>query len=194
MADPFRVKINGSVQDWTEDLKARIIDATQRNMLQAAVLAAGAIRQEVFSSFRPGTSKLARSYTATLLEPKNKKLRSGALSDLVYARIQDEGGEIVPNKAKALSIPVSTQARTLGRSGVGPRGFPTSLSLVWPRGRDRGFLIDGSGTVHYSLRKSVRIPGRGYLAEAKRAVEPDLVELFDAEIQKSADESKAGGE
>ena len=193
--DPFGVLVKGSVKQWSEELVDKVSDAVEGNMLQAAEFAAGAVRNEIFTgAFRPGTGSLARSYTATLLAPKEGKLRSGALSDLVYARIQDEGGTITPKNAKALAVPVTNNARQLSARGIGPKDFPTPLSLVWPKGRDRGFLIDKTKQVHYSLRKSVRIPGRGYLKEAAKAAEPKLAELFDDKIGVAAGEAEAGGE
>ena len=193
MAEPFKVEIKGSVADWTIGLLKAMDRAKLTALLQAAEFAAGSIRAEIFGgSFRPGTGALARSYTASLLKPKGGKLRSGALSDLVYARIQDEGGTITPKKAKALAIPVSSQAR--GLHGVGPREFPGNLSLVWPKGRDRGWLEDEQGKVHYSLRQSVRLPGRGYLNEAKKASEKPIAEIMSATIEKDLGDVDAGGE
>jgi hypothetical protein len=42
--------------------------------------------------------------------------------------------------------------------------------------------------VHYVLKKSVRIPGVGYLEAARDAAAPQIEEIMNVEIQKSADE------
>lgn len=188
MAVDFKLRINGSVQKWGDELTAKVGEAIKGNMLQAAELAAGAVRREVFRTFNPGTSKLARSYTATLLQPKAGKLRAGAISDLVYARIQDKGGTITPKTAKALTVPISNQAKALSRSGVGAREFPTPLALIWPKGKSSGVLVSKQG-VEYALKRSVDIPATNYLDKSAKAVDPELEELFDGAIDVAAGEA-----
>lgn len=184
------VKQKGSVEKWIGNVADKVKDGTAKTMLQAAELAAGAVRREVNQSFRPGTEALARSFTATLLAPKQGKLRSGAISDSVYARIQDQGGTIVPRNAKALTVPVSQQAKSASRRGIGAREFPSPLALIWPKGRDRGYLVEKGVGVHYVLRKSVTLPGRTYLLESAKAVEPELNELFDGALEVAAGEAE----
>jgi len=191
MAKGFSTEIDGSVEHWTDDMREKIADGTSKSMLQAAELAAGAIRAEIFSgSFRPGTGALARSFTAALLAPKQGELRSAALSDSVYARIQDKGGTIKPKNAKALTIPISANAKQLSARGIGARDFPTDLSLIWPKGKDRGVLVSEQG-VEYSLRKSVTLPARNYIAEAAKRAEPQIAQLIGESTVESAEKAKA---
>jgi hypothetical protein len=200
MADDLEVTQRGSVAEWTEKLGKRYGETMPRIMLQAAEVAAGAVRRSVFEAFPGGRGGLARSYTATLLDPgPGGELRSGAMSDLVYARIQDQGGDIYPKDAKALAFPhtKSAEAQSLSARGVGPREFPTDLQLIWPPHWERGWLADVSGSKpvpHYFLSDHEYIPPTHYLDEAARIAEPLIDELVDAELTTELGDVDAGGE
>ena len=197
MSDAFKVEFKGSVEQWVSDLIPAVAEAQAKSMLPAAEMAAGAVRASIFEAFPGSRGGMARSYTATLLRPKDGHLRSGAVSDLVYARIQDEGGTITPKNAKALTIPISDQAKRLSERGIGARAFPAELSLVWPKGRRTGMLVESMQDrtkLHYVLSKRVTLPGKNYLDDAAQHVAPLLVELFDVNITKAGKETKAGGE
>jgi phage gpG-like protein len=82
------------------------------------------------------------------------------------ARLHQEGGVIVPKRAKALTIPLTKEAVRAG----GARHFPRPLFVLSgkdgsgalaerpDKGKARGKLV-----VHYLLRKSVTVPARPYL-------------------------------
>ena len=75
-------------------------------------------------------------------------------SNLAYARIHQEGGTIVPKKAKYLAIPLTKAARVLS-----PRDFENTFIL-------NGVIFmnqDGKPVALYALKKSVTIPKRPYL-------------------------------
>lgn len=91
-------------------------------------------------------------------------------SPLRYARIQQEGGEITPTKAKHLAIPADKKTRSLMRSyGETPRrciaGMRAAGYSIWKQGsvlmarkgrRGRPFVL-------FILKDSVTIPARPYL-------------------------------
>lgn len=95
---------------------------------------------------------------------------------LIYARLQNEGGTILPTKSKALAIPRTPEAVRAGS----PRRFPRKLTLIWPKGKRSGRLVEkttkGKNQVpvmitHFLLLLSAVIPARPFLT-----VTPDLVE------------------
>ena len=89
------VSIEGKILEILQKLEPKILEAQEKGVLEAAEVAAGEIRRQVFSLFKPGRGGLARSFKAALMTPKDKgSVRAGALSDLEYAKIQDEGGTI----------------------------------------------------------------------------------------------------
>jgi hypothetical protein len=156
----------------------------ERGMLLAAEIAAGEVRRAIRARLRQHTGALGRSYRATMLKPKRKgQLRSGAVSDLVYARIQDEGGTVTAKK-RFLTIPVSEAAKRHSRGGGRARQFLDALGV---RGRARA---RAQGVVHYAFKRSVRIPASGYLDAAQTAAEPQIAEIVDVEIQKGVDEGE----
>jgi hypothetical protein len=196
MADDFKLEQRGSASAFAEDAAKRLRGAIDTNMLQAAVIAAGSVRQAVYDEFKPGTNLLAWSFKPTLLaDGEDGSLRSGALSDVIYARIQDEGGTIVPKRAKALAIPVSPRAKGGKGGSIGPGDFPKNyLHMVWPKGGPKGFLFGLDSVLHFVLQKSVTLKATGYLEQAARIAFPLITEDMELAIQKGLDETKAGGE
>lgn len=99
-------------------------------------------------------------------------------SRLIYARLMNEGGTIVPTKSKALAVPRTPEALRAGS----PRRFPRPLLLIWPKGKQSGRLVEkvlkGKGKnqkpvliTHFLLLKSAEIPARPFLT-----ITPALVE------------------
>lgn len=192
----FSVKFDGSVEKWAENVASEMSEESVKLMLQAAELAAGEIRLAAFDAFPSGRGGIARSFNATMLQSEKGSLKSGALSDLVYARIQDKGGDIFPKRAKALTVPVSHIAKTMRDHGVGARDWPDGkLALVWPRGKPHGFLIEtrrrGKFIVHYVLKKQVHINPTHYIDKAREAVEPKISELFEDRLVAAGKRAKA---
>lgn len=79
-------------------------------------------------------------------------------TNLEYAQIHQYGGTIVPVNAKALAVPLTSEAK---RSG-GPRRMG-DLHMVWPNGKPSGTLRDSSGKAQFALVKSITIPARPFL-------------------------------
>jgi len=116
------------------------------------------------------------------IAPHSGDLWADASTNLIYARIQQEGGTITPKKAKALFIPASAKTRTLMRS----YGAHTPRSLISAMKADGyGFFTVGSAFfackkgktlksgkegkqgkeefVLFIITKSVKIPARPFL-------------------------------
>lgn len=80
------------------------------------------------------------------------------------ARLHQLGGVITPKRARALAIPITTEARRAGS----PRRFPRPLFAG--KGPKGGYLAESKGkgkrakvVVHYLLRTSVPIPARPFM-------------------------------
>lgn len=90
-----------------------------------------------------------------------------------YAAIHQFGGEIRPDKAGALAIPISPQALQHSKNGGKPKDFPKPLTLIWPKGKPTGWLVEtkkgskkqgiGAKTIfHYLLTGGVSMPARPF--------------------------------
>jgi len=194
------IEIRNPPKEAFERIRVSMGQAMPRAMLKAAEVTAGEVRASVQRRLKQFTGMLGRSYKATLLKSlRRNQLRSGAISDLIYARIQDEGDTVYPRKAKALAIPLTTKAQRHARAGAGARTFPKKLVMIWPRGHASGILAElfSSGKrkgkikeVHYALKKSSTIPGSHYLDDAKKNAIPQVEAVLDEAITKAG---KAGG-
>ena len=107
-----------------------------------------------------------------------------------YARIQDEGGTVVPTTAQWLAIPVGPAKTAAGVSRFqSPRQVQGlfvlkskngNLLLVAPRGKD-------AITVWYILKKSVKIPASHYLDLAAAETDKVASGIVDAALQEEID-------
>lgn len=149
----------------------------KRTALSAAQILVGEIREAIMDS--PATARqlpnqrtggLARSYREEVKVTGGQWL-IGAYSDLVYARIQDEGGRIFPSRMQRLAIPLTRKA-----------------AIRWPRDWPRGKLFRRGNALterrgkqlinHYALAKSVKITGKKYTERAKTTAMPQIAKLI----------------
>lgn len=137
--------------------------------LRVAEYIAGVIRKHVPKG---RTGALMRSYRATMLTTKGSGMYSaGAMSDLVYARIRNEGTGYLPGgvlKAKTvknLAIPLSDKAkRTVG---LWPRDWPSGRLFLVKKRDGRLFLAERLSRrriiFHYKLQPTVKQEGSRYI-------------------------------
>jgi hypothetical protein len=162
-------------------------------VLKAANYGGGVVTETVFAKFPKGTSALARSFLpAKFISAPEGTIAAGAMSDLPYARIQDEGGTIRPKHRKTLAVPISKEAKTKW-----PRDWPgKDLALI--KSKRGNLLLIGAKekelTVHYVLKESVKIQGRNYLGDAKDEAAPVIEKMVgeDVAIGVRASLSEAG--
>ena len=152
-------------------------------LLRCAQRAEADIKAEVYEAFNPGAGNLARSFKAVMLDAKGSELRAGAVSDSVYAGVQNEGGQIFPKTVKNLAIP-NKDAVPLGKW---PRNYPKdSLSFVPSlKGNPRrtGWLIDKlSKRRMFTLLKSVTLKEKRYLEAAQEKSEPHFQRIINTEL------------
>ena len=146
-------------------------------LLKAATIASGFIMVEVRNRHPGGTGNLAGSFKATFVDTP-KGVSAGALSDLPYARIQNEGGTILP-KGKMLAVPVTPKAEKLW-----PRDWgENKLDLVVNKKKNQALLIEkATDQLQYVLKASVTIKGKRYLEAAARKVETEMPKQVMADI------------
>lgn len=181
-------------------LSGRIEAQTADLVLRAAQHAEGEIRAVIYETFPEGrTGALARSFRATFLGRDADGVTSAAVSsDLVYARIQDEGGTIRPKTTQRLAVP-------LKRLPVGkwPRHYgKDELTLIRSK-RGNSILAKVTKTKggkdkidpHFVLVRQVTIKGRGYVAIAEARARPGVEEIMAEGLQKLVDSvAGSGGE
>jgi hypothetical protein len=145
---------------------------------QSAAILVGNVREAVLDSasskrgYSGRTGALARSFRETV-SVTGGMLRIAAESDLVYARIQDQGGFIRPKTVKRLAIPLIPMA-----VGKWPRH--------WARGKlfRRGNALStrptkGAEPINvYALAKQVRIPAKRYLKKATEKALPRIAKFM----------------
>jgi phage gpG-like protein len=95
-------------------------------------------------------------------------------TNLDYARLQQEGGEVRPTSAKALAIPLTAEAARVGcaRDWTGPplfvfratKGQHAFLAEAQQKGGRKSFT---QLVLHYILVASVKVPARPFLGFSK---------------------------
>tara|TARA_Y100000593_G_C4290178_1_gene327829 strand:- start:1120 stop:1722 length:603 start_codon:yes stop_codon:yes gene_type:complete len=89
-------------------------------------------------------------------------------TDVRYARIQDQGGTIVPRSAQWLTIPVHKSLFTPGGASryASPRLLAVPLRFQLGKSAGTALLISKeNGEIYYVLKKSVTLKGTRYLSD-----------------------------
>jgi len=175
-----------------ENLLRKVVRDLDKTVLQAAEHAAGIIRETIYSTFKNPRGGLARSFRVALLEPEDGKIRAGAISDLVYAEIQNTGEPtIVPKTVKRLAVPIGHRARTT--AGLWPRDWGAD-GLEFAGWSKKGNPLLGkkgregkSDYLQYVLVKAVVLKPTYYLDWSNEIAKREIPKLFDEAIQSSID-------
>lgn len=122
---------------------------------QAAHVGAQPIINEARVRVRKKSRTLSRSIHSETVEKRPKYVEINIGTDVVYARIHEYGGTIVPKKGKYLTIPVSETAKAL----VSPRNYSGELAKI-------GMTLQADGVVHWVLATSVTISAQPYMRPA----------------------------
>lgn len=146
--------------------------AAKENATTSPRVRSGRLRNSIAGSYDLGLEDVVISVTAG-------RARSG--QDVVYARIIEEGGTVVPKNGKFLAIPVGPALTSAGVARFpSPRDVP-DLRFQPIRGGAMGLLVKdypgargGRGArseVWYVLVRSVYIRPRAYLFRARESME-----------------------
>jgi len=184
------VEVVNSPEAVLDSVADGINPAMARAALRAANYAGGAIAEVITERFSGGRGNLARSFLpAKFIERSGGQVSAGALSDLIYADIQDQGGDILPKTVSKLAIPLpgSSRARRMW-----PRDWPRGKLFAFTSRRGNRILGERRGrgprarlVIHYVLKPMVRILGKNYIAEAKERSATKVNEIFTEAIQES---------
>ena len=145
-------------------LSSEITPTLAKSVLKAANYAGGVIARKVVEIMPGGKGRLAKSFLPAHFVATEGfgSVAAGALSDLVYAQIQDQGGAIYPRTAKRLAIPMTPKAEKRW-----PRDWPADALSYVPRPDGSALLFErlrnGKDVLQYVLKKSVYVPGQHYL-------------------------------
>lgn len=147
-------------------------------LLQAALHVEGTIREVIFRTLtKSPTGNLARSFKARVLRGSGSDVSAGVFSNLIYAKIHDEGGTITPRTGKNLAIPLNQAAK---------RRWPREWSkgtLRFAKMRGKKFLVDQNGKPQYLLKQSVSIRGRHYLKISMREAMPGVRKFLGEKVR-----------
>ena len=190
----FNTTIKDDYGVFLSKLKPELYKQVSGGVLKAAQIAAGHIRKTVPKK----KGGLARSFRATLLKSKDD-IRAGAISDLIYADVQDRGthgalgGPIRPRTVKFLSIPLSDRAKRM--AGLWPRN--DSLPLFCFKGKSGKLFLANANSepgkkdfLQYLLVESVTIKGSNYLERAQEMASKEIIEVVGKSVQSAIDRSE----
>lgn len=152
-----------------------------KTSLKAAMVATGEIRDQL-QAIKGGRGGLARSFRERLVSRKGDEISAESYSNLIYAKIQNDGGTITPKSGKYLAVPLKSANVPPGKW---PRHFPKegpgALHFIPRRGNSpllAKLRRDGSILPVFSLRTSVTLRAKHYLEEAAKRVEPEIEQIL----------------
>jgi len=198
------VKIDDELSRFLDEFGKKFPEEIKRRMLLAAEHTVGEIRTVIYSKMK-GRGGLARSFRATFMQATGFTEGGGfggmiagaaAVSDQIYAGIQDQGGTIRPRTGQFLAIPLKGAGVPPGKW---PRHFPAgSLFRVGKvLGMSTG-TVGSSGNRKnskagwrplFALAKQVYIKPHHYLEEAAAKAEDGIAEILGQGIEAAAKES-----
>jgi hypothetical protein len=172
--------IRAQVQAVTRELDkfaARAVDAAR----QALDLAGEAMLADAQAAAPVQTGRLQESGSAEPVVLEGAELVKRWGFNLRYARMRDQGGTILPVKAKALAIPLSDEAKRLsspreqeGRLRLVPLNGRLFLVERSPKGQGRAFQRSDLRHFHWMLVPKVQQKGNAYVSKTVLAWKDQL--------------------
>ena len=155
-----------------DDLAKRIPDDfIFDGMIAEADLLRADIARTIYDSAKDSKGALAGSFEVQVLNQGEDSISIGVFSDLVYAEIQDEGGEIKAKK-KYLAIPFKDSKSIIGVRW--PRDFAEGeLQFIKSKKPGTALLYQGNRLM-FILKERVELPGLRYLDKARTLWESNL--------------------
>lgn len=185
---------------------AKLVDGFPQTMTKAVIKAAlhveSETKKEIYETFPDGrTGALARSFHPVFIGREGNTVSAVVRSELVYARIQDEGGTIKP-KGRFLAVPLPNVRLPVGKW---PRDFNPPLTLI-PRKGKPSLLVKITGlrknfigpqmgkkwTPLFVLVRSVTLRGRGYVNRAALRSEPGVEAILGGFVDEAIKSSEGG--
>lgn len=150
-------------------------------LMKSAQHASGTLRDVVYLRFPEGrTGGLARSWRETFLGRDGDVVGAAAHSELIYARILDQGGTIFPKTVNQLAIPFPGVKLPVGKW---PRHFAKG-ELFKIRSRAGNDILmkrigkKGKLQPMFVLKDSVTIKASNYIDYAANIAQPGIEEIM----------------
>ena len=201
MADAFEVKVDSNVTLFA----SKFVDELDAGMAIGLLRSSDALKTQISKAVRERLNKhptgqlsSPASWPTGVLKTDADGWHTKVFSMLPYARIQNEGGKIVPKNVNNLAIPNRNFGPVI-RNQVGiaaKQNDPSRTKLRWipskAGAKASGYLIDiGADALAYTLMRSVPIRRTGYLEEAAEKALPEIILEIEAVVD--AANAAAGG-
>jgi len=178
MADWESIELNPDLSEILDEMTRRIPeDWLLPSVLEEAEYIREHIVEAIMSLAKGGKGGLRDSYQVELVSKSDDSVNVGVFSDLIYAEIQDTGGNILPKK-KYLAFPHKSAKSYVGVRW--PKDFPDGQLSFALSSKDPGwtaYLFEkGRKAPVFILKKMVTIPGMLYLDWAEAAWEGESLE------------------
>jgi len=178
MAQWESIELNPDLSETLDELAKRIPDEwLLAPMLEEAEYVREQVVEVIMSLAKSGKGGLRDSYQVELVSKGREKVEVGVFSDLVYAEIQDTGGDISPKK-QWLAFPHKEAKNYVGVRW--PRDFPDGhfeFALSKSDPSNTAYLFEfGREPPVFILKKKVTIPGMLYLDWAEAVWEGEGLE------------------
>jgi len=162
-----------NIEKYFANVALKMAGGLEQGVFRVAVEAVGLIERSARKKMPGKTGDLGRSFKAEFVEKKGGKISAGAFSDLVYARIQEYGGTILPKRAKMLAVPITPKAKR-----IRPREWGSdALTLI--RSKKNQLILatiqqnkNGKDTIkpQYVLKRSVKLQPQNYIADVEKEI------------------------
>lgn len=140
------------------------------------------VRQSIQQRLRKRSGGLLNSVKVRV-EPDHGGTLIRVLVDAPQARLLDQGGTVVPTRAKALAIPIGPALRADGSPRYrSPRQVPRDLVVAKPKGKSAILLDPKTGAVWYILVPRISVRGRRYLEPALAQLTAEAVPLIERQV------------
>ena len=184
MADFDAIEETPTLSEILDDIAERMPDEGVFNaMKQSAHFLEEAIVDAIYSTAKNPKGGLADSYNPELVDTGKEEISFGVFSDLIYAKVQDEGDTLTPNAPlKWMAYPHKDAKSYVGTRW--PRDFPKgALNFALGKKPGTAYLFeDGRDAPVFILKKKVKIPGLQYLDKALSNFDGDVEKSFDKNV------------
>lgn len=187
MADLIRIDVTNPPAPHFAAMANNVDSELLTLVYKSATLAGGMVARVLQAQ---GSSELARSFLpATFIRKDRQPISAGALSDLVYADVQNrgtahlQGGAIIAKPPRRmLAVPVSAKAKH--GNPRDPMWAKDELALIRSKKQGKLLLIEAKPKakskkvkVHYVLVPRTVLKGSRYLTRAEERIRPTIAEM-----------------
>lgn len=199
MAGELRITVNASsLNTLVEQYPHQAMVTLAQALKKAALPVVRRIKEKMAGPvLKHRSGDLSRSVTIGGVESnlQTRALSISIGSNIVYARIHETGGTILPRRGTYLAIPLSAAQTPTGKARFSPRNAPGPTFVARSK---RGNLIIfqklSSGGIRplFVLKRSVVIPKRPIWEPSLRESEQDIQTIFAQEIDTAVERLNRG--